>query len=152
MSYLADAVVCGAHGEPVLVVEVKTRTGTSRQWAARMRQSFLEHADAPKTRFLLLALPDRFYLWEDSHLAPPDADPTYEIDPAPLLDPYYQGSGLRPESIGPEAFELIVSSCLSEWLWADELSQLPPESQEWLRASGLFESVKGGHLASEVRV
>lgn len=139
------------NGQLALVVETKNKLSTSSNWAAKMRRNMLAHGLMPDTRFFLLALPDRFYLWKDAGIRPELVPPTYEINPEPFLQSYFNGTGISLDSLTGESFELIISSWLSNLLQAD----VPPfelEGQDWLIDSGLFETIKHGHLAAQVAV
>ena len=94
MSWRADQVVYNPEGEIILVVETKSRIQTSRSWATQMRRNILAHNSIPSSHFLLLALPDRLYLWKDAGNTPELVEPTYEIDAKPFFHPYFEKSGL----------------------------------------------------------
>src|SRR5687768_11362330 len=87
---IADFAVYSPKGEIVLIVEAKVLTETSSGWATRTRRNILEHDVTPNSRFFLLALPDRFYLWKDASITPELVEPSYEIDAVPFLQPYYE--------------------------------------------------------------
>ena len=106
MQHTADIAAYDTDGQLVLVVETKNKLGTSSVWAAKMRRNILAHGLLPKTRFFLLALPDRFYLWRDVSIIPELAEPNYEIDSAPFLQPYYDRAGILPEKLSSESNEI----------------------------------------------
>ena len=151
MKFNADMAIYDKTGQLALVVEVKNKQDTSSSWAARMRRNMLAHGLMPITRFFLLALPDRFYLWKDAGIAPEIVPPDYEIDPRPFLRSYYNGAEISPGSLTGESFELVISSWLNKLL---QNNVLPPElqKQDWLTESGLFEAIRLGHLAAQVAV
>ena len=151
MKFSADMAIYDKSGQLALVVEVKNKLNTSTDWAAKMRRNMLAHGLMPDTRFFLLALPDRFYLWKDAGVVSEIVSPTYTIDPKPFLRLYYNGSEISLDSLTGESFELVISSWLSKLLQADVL---PPEleDQDWLIESELFEAIKHGHLAAQVAV
>jgi len=151
MKYIADMAVYDKKGQLSLVVEAKSKLNTSSNWAAKMRRNLLAHGLMPDTHFFLLALPDRFYLWKDAGIIPEEVPPTYEIDPKPFLQPYYNGAGISLDSFTGESFELIISSWLSTLLQVDVLPE-ELQGQDWLVESGLFEAIRYGHLAAEATV
>lgn len=151
MKFNADMVIYDKTGQLTLVVEVKNKLDTSSSWAAKMRRNLLAHGLMPDTRFFLLALPDRFYLWKDAGIVPEVVSPDYEIDPRPFLGSHFNGAEISLSSLTGESFELVISSWLNKLLQNDVLS---PELQEqdWLTESGLFDAIKLGHLAAQVAV
>ena len=151
MRFQADMAIYDKAGQLALVVEAKNKLDTTSDWAARMRRNLLAHGLMPNTRFFLLALPDRFYLWKDAGVIPEIGPPHYEIDPKPLLRPYYNDTDPLNGLLTGASFELVVSSWLNTLLQTDILPAELQE-QEWLVESGLFEAIKSGHLAAQVVV
>ncbi len=71
----ADILVRSPDNDIKLIVEIKGRTQSSPDWAARFRRNLFAHHVLPKSRFFLLALPDFLYLWrnsDSSEVIPPD--------------------------------------------------------------------------------
>ncbi len=58
-----DLSVGNRDGQLVLVVEVKSKTDASPEWAARLRHNILAHGTFPEAPYFLIVFPDRFYLW-----------------------------------------------------------------------------------------
>ena len=104
----------------------------------------LSQGDLPDTKFFLIALPDHFYLWKDAGTVPEPIAPTFEIDARPLLQPYLEESGIPPEDISPQSFELIVSSWLNSILQLKEPPHGTDDTLNWINTSGLSEAVSGG--------
>jgi hypothetical protein len=149
MRFNADMAVYDKTGQLVLVVEAKNKLATSKSWAEKMRRNMLAHGLMPNSRFFLLALPDRFYLWKDAGIAPEIISPDYEIDPRSFLQAHYNWSELSLDSLTGESFELVISSWLSKLLQANSLpSDL--QEQDWLVESGLFEAIKLGHITTQI--
>ncbi len=132
----------------VLAVEVKSKLDASADWAAQFRRNILAHGTLPNARYLLMAFPDRFYLWENVGSAHEPVEPTYTVDARPLLQPYFEQSGVAAEQVSGQSLELIVASWLNEVIHKtpDELDA----SEQWLVESGLYEAVAGGNLDTEV--
>jgi len=152
MTPTADLVAYNPDGQITLLVEVKGRTDTSRSWATRMRRNMLAHGMAPKTRFLLLALPDRLYLWKDAGNTPDLVEPTYEIDATPFFQPYYARAGLSPDQLTHQSFELIVASWLNELIRSGMSDSVPEPQRQQIRDSGLLDAIKGGSIAVEAKL
>ena len=146
----ADLTAYDASGQLVLVAEVKARRGTNAAWAASLRRNILAHGLLPLTPYFLLALPDRFYLWKDSPLDLVNA--TYEIDPTPLLQPYYTELDNQRQTFSGAGFELVVASLLTRLMSQDGESSVLKEQSEELAESGLLDALAGGRLEVEVPV
>ena len=146
----ADLVVYDRNGQIVLIAEVKRKIGVSAKWAAKWRSNMLSHGSQPNTKFFMIALPDRFYLWKDAGTTPKPTNPTFEIDAGPVLKPYLDESGITPENISGQSFELIVATWLNSILGiTNPLNQVSPV-QDWINQSGLSEAISGGYLKHEV--
>jgi hypothetical protein len=150
VSQIADLIAYSPDGRITLVVEVKSRTDTSRSWATRMRRNFLAHGIVPNSQFLLLALPDRLYLWKNASNKPELVEPTYEIDATPLFQQYYERANLSPEQLSGQSFELIVSSWVNRLIQSGIPENTPEAQRQLLQESGLVEALKGGSVAIEL--
>ncbi len=102
----SDIAILSELGEPVLLVEVKNKTGTSKDWAAKLRRNLVAHGLLPKARFFLVATPDHFYLWKDTGNGADELEPDYDIDPRAITKPLFKPE----EQIGPAEFETKVAS------------------------------------------
>ena len=152
MLQIADLVAYDAEGQITLVAEIKNRAGTSRAWATQMRRNLLAHGVMPHSRFFLLALPDRFYLWRDAGNAPEPVEPSYELDATPFLQPYYEEAQLSPDNVSGLSFELIVTSWLNELIWSGVPASVPEAQRKLLEDSGLLKALEGGSVTTAVRV
>jgi hypothetical protein len=103
-----DFVAYDKQGRVVLLVEAKSRRGTSENWAARLRRNMLAHGTLPGTKLFLIATPERIYLWKDQPVGRPEAPPDYAADAQKVLEPYFEKLRQEPSEIGPEAFEFLV--------------------------------------------
>jgi hypothetical protein len=108
----------------------------------------------PKTPFFLLALPQVFYLWKISDNSSDNLiEPTYKIDPKPLLKPYFEKSGVSPEKISGSSFELIVFSWFNELLLGIKReNEVYFKNQDWLFDSGLVDAIRGGQVINDERL
>ncbi len=150
MAQIADLVAFDPDGQITLIVEVNSRIDTSRPWATRMRRNILAHGTVPNTRFQLLALPDRLYLWKDAGNAPELVEPTYEIDATPLFRPYLERAKIPPDQLTGQTLVLIVTSWLNDLIQSGLAAGLPDRQRVLLQESGLVEALKGGSVAVEV--
>jgi hypothetical protein len=148
----ADMIIFNSHYEPVLLVEVMYWPKTSVKRATETREVILERDNLPKARYLLIAAPDRFYLWTDQANSSPSAPPDYVIDPTPILQPYLEKGRITLGKLGLEWFRSIVSSWVGRLTWEFPIPRRLPKGQEWLRESGLLKAVRGGAEAAEVLV
>ncbi len=151
MRNIADMTVYTPQGQLSLVVEVKNKRGTSREWTAKMRRNILAHGELPSSKLFLLALPDHFYVWKDAATLPAESIPTYDINPEPFLRPYYEKAGIASDIVSRESFELIVSSWLNELqLTEHPPAHIPHDTQQWLLESGVLGAIHDGRITSEV--
>ncbi len=121
MKQYADIVVFDKNSQLALIAEVKSKRGTSSDWAKKMRRNMYAHGLLPETPFFLLALPDRFYLWKNVHNTLEPLEPTQQIDPTPFLQPYYVRSGISPSELFEESFDLVVVAWLNQVLGVDNV-------------------------------
>src|SRR5258708_14041864 len=108
-----DFIAYDRAGRVLLLAEAKSRRGTSESWAARLRRNMLSHGILPWSKYFLIATPERMYLWKQERLNPADAPPEFTIDAEKVFRPYFQKLQQEPLNIGPEAFELVVLTWLS---------------------------------------
>jgi hypothetical protein len=152
MSTRWDLAVFNRDDQLVLVVEVKNKLNTSPEWAARLRRNILAHGIFPNAPYFLMVFPDRFYLWTNADTKYEDVEPTYTINARPILQPYFEQSGVTADQISGQSLELIVASWLGELIHSDKTPEELSESQQWLIDSGLYAAVAGGRLGHEVVV
>ena len=146
MSQIADFVAYSPDGQIALVVEAIGRTNTSRSWATQMRRNMLAHGAVPNSRFFLLALPDRLYLWKDVGNTSEPVEPTYEVDAALFFQPYYAAARVSPDQLTGQSFELIVNFWLNELVRSGIPASAPVPQKRFLEESGLLDAIKGGSL------
>ncbi len=139
-----DIAVYSKDDQLQLVVEVKSKTAATPDWAARMRRNLAAHLAIPNSPFFLLALPDRFYLWcrlpSPLAVVPPD----YDVDPAPLLAPYVADGARSLRAMSEGGLTLAVSSWLTDVVVSDPDAETAGSHQAWLFTSGLYHAIAGG--------
>jgi hypothetical protein len=113
-----DFVAYDREGRVVLLAEAKSKHGTSEHWAARLRRNMLSHGVLPVSKFFLIATPERIYLWRQENSSPEDVPPEFTIDGAKEFQPYFRRLHQEPSDIGPEAFDLLV------WTWLTDVARL----------------------------
>ena len=150
MSTRWDLTAYNRDSQLVLVVEVKSKLNATPKWAAQLRRNILAHGTFPNAPYFLMAFPDRFFLWKNTGSNHELLEPTYVIDAHPILQPYFEQSGVTAEQVSGQSLELIVASWLSEVMHTtpDEVEV----AQQWLIDSGLYDAVAGGSLDREVVV
>lgn len=127
-------------GRRKVVVEVKSKRGTSEQWAAEFRRNLLAaHEEFQDADFFVIATPDRVYLWRERAEAPSAVRPDYVLD----------GSVFRPytshlDEMNGDGFLLVVMSWLSDLMRPRDAGDLAEGDR--LSQSGLLESVRNGKL------
>jgi hypothetical protein len=149
MRQYADILAFDKDGQLALVAEVKSKLGTSSDWAAKMRRNMFAHGSVPNAPFFLLALPDSFYLWENTGRTSEIVEPTQKVNPQPFLQPLFGLTAASYQDLTEKSFELVVTSWLNQVLRAQSPQDLLEENQDWLVSSGLFEKLTGGHLSLE---
>jgi hypothetical protein len=127
-----DFVAYGREGEVVLLVEAKSRRGTTEGWAAGLRRNMLSHGFLPSSKFFLIATPDRIYVWRKGRPEQTAARPEFTTDAAKVLQPYFQRLNQDPSKIGPEAFELLVLTWLNDVAGSVAGSAVEDPSLVWL--------------------
>ena len=144
----ADILVFGPRRDVSLAVEVRAQTKMPIRQVREVRTNLLAADALAHAKFLLLALPDVFYLWGPSSADQPDAAPDYTIDAQEAL-----GSYLSPvlrnllSTIDGHSLEILVAG------WLQSLAvQRPADAAAgpaWLSASGLYEAIHNGLVQIE---
>ena len=145
-----DLAVYNRDEQLVLVAEVKNKLNATPEWAAQLRRNILAHGVYPNAPYLLVALPDRFYLWTDSCSQSERTEPNYAIDARPLLQPYFDQVGVAADQISRQSLELIIASWLGNIVYSDQIPEQLDESERWLTESGLYAAILGGRFEHEV--
>ncbi|ERT09399.1 hypothetical protein M595_0597 [Lyngbya aestuarii BL J] len=141
-----DFVIYGKDDQPKLIVEVKIKQEPTLNWAAQIHAMYgFGLLNSP---FFLLALPQVFYLWKNPEKFSDNLiEPTYRIDPKPLLKPYFDKSGVSPNEISGSSFELIMFFWLNEVLLGiTKENEVNFKNQDWLFDSGLVDAIRGGEV------
>ncbi len=92
----------------------------------------LSHGVLPWAKYFLIATPERMYLWKQEHSKPVDVPPEFTIDAAKVFQPYFQKLHQEPSKIGPEAFELLVLTWLTDIARSGEHNLKQDPSSTWL--------------------
>lgn len=111
---LIDLIAYRPDGKVVLLVEVKSRRGTSASWAAKLRRNMLAHGTLPDSQFLLIATPERIFGWRQENLALNDVPPQFFLDAEEVLKPYFAQLRKSPDDISPSAFKLLILAWLTD--------------------------------------
>ena len=134
-------------GQLRAVAEAKRKSGTSTEWARNWFRNSLAHGK-PVPSYLLLATPDRIYLWRTQPSGETPSSP-YEMNAVDVFSDYFHRSHLRPAQTSPQAFELIVGSWLNDLL-GDRWEPSKIEQRKTLIESGFLDAVKNGRVESGV--
>jgi hypothetical protein len=103
-----DFIAYDADEQIVLLAEAKSRLGTSGYWASKLRRNMLAHGLLPKSRFFLIATPERMYGWKQESLLASDDPPQFTVDAREALQPYFAKLKQNPDNISPRAFEYAI--------------------------------------------
>lgn len=145
----ADVAVYSPDGNLQLVVEIKNRPGASVEWVTQMRRNLLVHAVIPPSPYLLLVLPDFFYLWKDAMSVNELAPPAYQIKGAEVLTPYLAPSTQSLTDLSEYSLELLVTSWLEDLVGTELRRDTVGPHLQWLFDSGLYEAITHGSVTVE---
>lgn len=149
MSIYADFALYDRNGRLIAAAEVKNKSGTSREWAAKLRRNFLAHGEFQNADFFLLVTPDKLYLWKEASAKPAVVKPAFEVDAQPIFKPYFERAGVNPAGVSGRAFELVVAAWLGDLIRLAEQPENLNSGQHWLVEAGLLDAVKDGRIEYE---
>ena len=92
-----DLVAYDQLAQPILLAEVKSIHGTSKEWAARFRRNLLAHGTLPPAPFFLIATPDHMYFWRQQDPTSKEEPPQFTMDATHELKPYFDRFKQTPE-------------------------------------------------------
>jgi hypothetical protein len=150
MSIYADFALYDRNGRLIAVAEVKNKSGTSREWAAKLRRNFLAHGGFQNADFFLLVTPDKLYLWKEASAEPAVVKPAFEVDAQPIFKPYFERAGVNPADVSGRAFELVVAAWLGDLIRLAEQPENLSNGQSWLVETGLLDALRDGRIEYEV--
>ena len=136
-----DFAVYLPNGSLALLVDAKTRKGTSTHWAAELRRNLIAHGALSLKTMFLLATPGAVYVWRSG--LPADALASHEFVAGQLFRPYLEAAGFTPDAVNGDAFELIVGA------WLRDVVHGSAERNAHLEGTGLPSLLKGGRVESE---
>jgi hypothetical protein len=145
-----DILVSDPAGRPILIVEVKGKSGKSSQWAAEFRRNVLAGYPRSTPPFFLLATPDQFHFWKKRASRSQLVRPDFSMNPGDVLKSYDSTMGeAGTGSLSSFALQFIVA----DWLRALAHGQNGGNGAfEWLSSSGLLEAIRGGRVVLEPEV
>jgi hypothetical protein len=136
-----DIVAYDQAGRVVLLAEAKSRVGTSAEWAARFRRNMLSHGTLPKSKFFLIATPERLYFWKQDHPGVSDEPPEFTIDATTEFKPYFDRLEKTSRAVSEQALEMLVLTWLTDIAQTGEAKSRNDPSMRWLSESGLIDSL-----------
>ena len=144
----ADFAVFNEQGELTAVAEAKKKSNVDRKWATAWLRNYLAHQRNAVPAFVLLATPDKLYLWKEPSEAT-SFEPTAVADAQRLFASYLQRSTRDVSELSGRTFELVVGA------WLNDLSQhiwLPivPDEVSALVETGLFDAVENGRVVADL--
>lgn len=141
MNYQADLAAIDPSGKVILAVEVKSKQGTDKAWAASMYETFYKQAIADRTAYFLLAMPDMLYFWPHRKRAR-TSKPRYILKTRNLFD-------AKRLAMLEKADHQVLQMIFFDWL--DRLRYISEnEAPEAFVKSGLFDLLQNAHLRYEV--
>ena len=151
MGHYADIAIYGRDGQLKLLVEAKSKMGTTPQWAARLRRNMLAHGDFPSAPYFLIAFPDRFYLWRQRPAVPEIVEPDLAVDASPVLRPFLERTSSPDIKVSERGLELAVSAWL-DWVISGPQPDEISEDEQWVNTSGLLDAIRGGRVEAQMLV
>jgi hypothetical protein len=130
------------------IAEAKRKLHAGPAWATAWFQNYLEHQNSSAPPFVLLATPEKVYLWKRPAEGA-SAEPTAITDARRVFGSYLRRSNLDPAELSSQAFEIVVGAWLHDFshhLWQ-------PSSQEDVTAfvdTGLLEAVENGRVVADI--
>ena len=144
MDTAVDFVVESPHTNELLLVEAKSISSPSAEWAGKLARNVFGPA-APANHFLLLVLRNHLYLWK--HYPREGSErPDFSGRTEEVLGPYLKDVQTSLHDISGLSFELLVKS----WLTDISEGSVPPSVAKWLSEAGL-EQFAHGVLREEQR-
>lgn len=150
MSTRWDFAVYNRDNKLVLVVEVKARLKTSTNWATNLYRNILSNTTPTTTSYFLMTFPDKFYLWANDNKQINTDQPTIEVDAQPILQPYFDQSGITPHQISGASFELVIAAWLNSVIQSSAQEGSNKLTEQWLYDTGLHSALVGGTIKYEV--
>lgn len=141
-----DFVAYNADGGVVLLAEAKSRSGTSESWAAKLRRNMLAHGILPRSQYFLIATPEVMYGWRQEGLPVTEVPPQFTIDTKVALAPYFDQFEVDPANIGPEVFEFLIHTWLTDIAKSTGDRSITDPSLKPLSESGLLSSLQQAEI------
>lgn len=138
-----DLIGYDANGQIVLVGEVKSRLGTTDEWAAQFHRNLLAHGGVPQARFFLIGTPDHLYFW-DRETNSPEGLPDFRIDTEQDLHEYFGKWSKPPAQVTSEGLKLLIQTWLVDAISSDKANG--DSHLKWLSDSGLISALRQGRL------
>ncbi len=149
MASISDLALFSRDGRLMAVADIRSRRGTSAEWAAQLRRNILAHGDCPDVDFFVIVTLDHVYLWKEAGTEPEEVEPDYEINAEPLFAPYVQGTRVNLAEVRRPVFELIVTSWLGDLLRAESKAAALGRGNG-LVMSGFVDAIRGGRIEDQL--
>lgn len=146
-----DIAVYSPDNKLQLIVEVKNKKEATPEWAAKMRRNLAVHSIVPYSSYFLLALPDHFYLWKNTKIDIDERLPDYTANSKLILEPYLKNFN-DIDAMNEYSLELIVNSWLNKMITANLTKETIKDQEAWVLDSGLYDSIKHGHIKTESKI
>lgn len=132
----------------MVVAEAKKKSDVDIGWARAWFRSYQAHRCGSSPAFVLLATPEKLYLWKDQTADAP-AEPTAVTDAHRIFASYLQRSNLEPSRVAGRTFEFVVGS------WLNDLSQhlwqpSAPDEIHALVETGLVDAIENGRVVADI--
>lgn len=159
---LVDIAVYSPDNELQLIVEVKTQLGRSPDWANEVYSKVMDTPFLSEAPYFLLALPDRFYLWQQENTRGDRDSPYFTDKPGRFLEPSLAALSLKMEDISvsdpcefrDEPYSVMekhfyFQRIVGEWLAGIINSSSEKDLPGIIIQSGLYGKIAHGHIDME---
>jgi hypothetical protein len=143
--FLPDLLITDYTGNPIAVVEVKSRDQLPVNVATEIRSNMLKRGLPAHVPYMLLLTQDEGYLWKGSERPNPDAPPLYHFPMKSVISRY---SLREPEQrLYPTELELLVLHWLTNLIAKKQ--EYAEEPEKTLAQAGFNDSIKDGIVLIE---
>ena len=110
----------------------------------------MAHGGSFNVDYFLTVTPDRLYMWKNVGTEISRIPPTYEADMESEFALYFETAGLDSSHVSGHAFELLVTTWVSDVARTEKVTEEFANDRSWLNKSGFQAVVKDGHIEFEV--
>ena len=145
-----DLIIENKEREPILVLEVRNRSGVTGTWAEKYLRNILAHSSINRTKYFLLAFPDRFFIWNGIQNRESSYMPDFEVDPSRFLQPYFDKMNLTDFKDSEISLRSALISWFSDLRRGNITAETKKYNRAWLLDTKLIDEIKKSSFRYEV--